>query len=167
MATRHSTAARRGKPRTTSSKHALAAVPPTPRTRDRASPGTRVQDYGAGISAVTRRATWIISTTSPKTVDDLPFVSRSGDGASGSWWDVMPPKTDYYHAHEMLGRAYAFDVLDLMHTPGADCPPRILEYVMTAVANRQSSIDDWPALAVAQGFFGAISEFLVTGSSDR
>lgn len=61
---------------------------------------------------------WLVSSSSPRNVDELNFTSRDSDGAI-RWRDVTPQKIDYYHAHQMLGRTYAFELLDLINNPKA------------------------------------------------
>lgn len=48
-----------------------------------------------------------------RSVDDLSFTSRDHLGRI-RWWDITPPKTDYWHAHVEHGRAYARELLGLM-----------------------------------------------------
>ncbi len=85
----------------------------------------KIKEHGAGIMESKRKTTWLLCGNLPKTSDDLPFVSRDTEGGT-NWWSVIPPNTDYWHAHQVLGRAYAFDLLDLIHNPEAEFPEHIL-----------------------------------------
>lgn len=106
---------------------------------------------------------WYVSSFAAKTVDELNFTSRDANGRI-NWWDVTPPKTDYYHAHEMLGRAYAFELLDLIHNDRAEpVSPQILSYIASEIIRHGAAMPD----GLCSGFFGAISEYLVTGKVDR
>jgi hypothetical protein len=102
----------------------------------------------------------------PESADDLSFTSRDGSGRI-NWWDVTPPKTDYWHVHEMLGRAYAFELLDLINRPGSKEPPHVVTYVCQAVGRWSASVKNSAAGGMAAGFFDVIGEFLETGSADR
>lgn len=106
---------------------------------------------------------WYVPDGAPCCVDDLNFTSRDPQGRL-NWWDVTPPKTDYWHAHQMLGRAYAFDLLDLLHNKRAEpIPPHAFGYIACAIARRGFAMPD----GLYSGFFAAISEYLVTGEVDR
>lgn len=121
---------------------------------------------GTGMSYTRRAHKWAITGDGPKKPDDLSFTSRDAEGRM-VWWNVTPPKTNYWHVHEMLGRAYAFEVLDLLNTPDAECPERIVSYI-TLDMHRWSHTVPWCAAeGIMHGFFDALSEYLVTGSADR
>lgn len=99
-------------------------------------------------------------------VDKLSFTSRDAEGRI-CWWDVTPPKTDYWHVHELLGRAYAFEVLDLIKAPDAEYPEHMLAYIAEAMARWSPSSLPWAPEPMRHGFFGAISEYLTKGTVDR
>lgn len=106
---------------------------------------------------------WYVPEGAPCTVDDLNFTSRDPQGRI-IWWDVTPPKTDYWHAHEMLGRAYAFELLDLIHNhKAAKLTPHTFGFIACDIARRGAAMPD----GLYSGFFAAISEFLLTGEVDR
>lgn len=113
------------------------------------------------ISKKSRR--WSVPDGAPCCVDDLNFTSRNPQGRL-NWWDVTPPKTDYWHAHEMLGRAYAFELLDLIHNhKAAKLTPHTFGFIACDIARRGGAMPD----GLYSGFFAAISEYLVTGEVDR
>ncbi len=121
------------------------------------------KDLGYGLE-VNRRTTWVVTNNSPKSVDDLSFTSRGERGVT--WWDVTPPKTHYWHAHEMLGRAYAFELLDLINRPSKE-RPNVAAYVLKAVGQWSVSADRLADGGMADGFFAVIGEFLETGTAAR
>ena len=85
-----------------------------------------------------------------------------------NWWSVTPPKTDYWHVHHMLGRAYAFELLDLLHNPAATADhASVLGYISTSIAYWTQTVAGSAATGMADGFFCAISEFVSTGTADR
>lgn len=113
------------------------------------------------MSKKTRR--WLVPTRAPRTPDDLNFTARDHQGRI-DWWSVTPPKTDYWHAHQMLGRAHAFELLDLIHNKHAEpIPPHLFGYIASDIARRGFALPD----GLYSGFFAAISEYLVTGEVDR
>lgn len=114
-----------------------------------------------------RQTRWHVPLTAPKTVDDLTFTSRDADGRI-VWWDVTPPKTNYGHVHEMLGRAYAFEVLDLLNNPQAEADNAgALGYIMDAISRSRGTSSGGAGEGMASGFFSVISEYVATGSADR
>lgn len=54
-----------------------------------------------------------------KSINNLSFTSRDNLG-SIVWWDVTPPKTEYWAVHHMLGRAYGYELIDLLYAPESD-----------------------------------------------
>lgn len=98
-----------------------------------------------------------------KTVDDLSFTSRNHLG-NINWWDVTPPKTDYWHAHEMLGRAYGFELLDFIHNQDKtdEASDHTLAFILAAITRKHHPNDGLPF-----GFFEVISEYLITGVTQR
>jgi hypothetical protein len=125
----------------------------------------RVKKLAYGFE-VSRRTTWLVPKSGPpKSADDLSFTSRDSEGRI-NWWDVTPPKTNYWHAHEMLGRAYAFELLDLINRPSKE-RPNVAAYVCKAVGQWSMSADRSADGGMADGFFAVIGEFLETGTADR
>lgn len=113
------------------------------------------------MSKISRR--WFVPDGAARTVDDLNFTSRDAQNRL-IWWDVTPPKTDYWHAHQMLGRAYAFDLLDLLHNKQAEpIDPHTFGHIACDIARRGFAMPD----GLYSGFFAVISEYLVTGEVDR
>lgn len=106
---------------------------------------------------------WHVPGGSPCSVDDLNFTSRDPEGRI-CWWDVTPPKNDYWHVHQMLGRAYAFELLDLIHNKQAGTiTPHAFGFIACDITRRGFAMPD----GLYSGFFDAISEYLVTGEVDR
>ena len=105
-------------------------------------------------------AEWHVPSIARRTVDGLSFTSRDPDGGI-CWWDVTPPKTDYWHAHEMLGRAHALELIDLM----GDCEldEHTFASIATEIVRRGHTMNE----GLYYGFFCAISEYLITGEVDR
>jgi hypothetical protein len=95
--------------------------------------------------------------------DSLSFTSREPIGRI-RWWDVTPPKTDYWHAHEMLGRAYALELLDLIQDENREISDHIFGHIATSIVRQGRTIEN-DGLYI--GFFHAISEYLVTGKVKR
>src|SRR6266705_3577058 len=109
-----------------------------------------VKDLGYGLE-VNRRTTWLVPKSgSPQSAEDLSFTSRDERGIN--WWNVTPQKTDYWHAHEMLGRAYAFELLDLIHRPSKERAD-VAAYVLKAVGQWSESADRLADGGMADGFF--------------
>ena len=143
---------------------ATVAASSSKRKPARAKLPREVKDLGFGLE-VNRQTTWVVSNEhSPKSVDDLSFTSRGERGIN--WWDVVPPKTDYWHVHEMLGRAYAFELLDLINRPSKE-RPHVAAYVCKAVGQWSVSADRLADGGMADGFFAVIGEFLETGTANR
>jgi hypothetical protein len=111
-----------------------------------------------------RKAEWYVPGNAPKTADDLTFTSRDSNGCI-CWWDVTLPKTDYWHAHVVLGRAYAFEFLDLINNPEAEEFEHILSYIVSAQMRWRGH--DPCGGAIVEGFHQVISEYVVTGSASR
>jgi hypothetical protein len=132
-------------------------------TAKRARKPSPIEDFG--IARIQKRSSWLVPSSAAKTVDDLSFTSRDAAGRM-CWWDVTPPKTEYWQAHVVLGRAYAFELLDLIHNPEADVPPKIIGYIAQDIF-RWSRVQPWGAGGVPHGFFEALSEFMVTGTTNR
>jgi len=117
-------------------------------------------------SVASRTTRWYVASDAPRTPKDLPFVSGD-DGAHGlNWLEVTLPKTDYWHAHQVLGRAYALDLLDLLNNPKAEFPKHILSYIVTAQMAWKPQNDPC-GRAVVHGFHEVLSEYLATGTADR
>jgi hypothetical protein len=118
------------------------------------------------LLTVFRKTKWIISPRSPKTADDLTFTSRDDLGRI-RWWDVTPPKTDYWRVHVVLGRAYAFELLDLLNNPESGDEKNTMSYISQAVCRWGPTVAGTAATGMADGFFAVLSEFLATGTADR
>ena len=87
----------------------------------RSGRGLKAKAYpGLGFET-SRKTQWLVSSSAPKSVDDLSYTSRDAIGRI-NWWDVSPPKTNYWGVHQMLGRAYAFEILDLLNNPALRPP---------------------------------------------
>lgn len=84
----------------------------------RSSRNLKTKEYFPGMVKASRKTRWLVSSTSPKSVDELTFTSRDELGPI-NWWDVAIPKTNYWDVHHTLGRAYAFELFDLLHNPEA------------------------------------------------
>ena len=108
-----------------------------------------------------KRGKWITSSSSPKTVDDLEFTSRDESGAI-NWWDVQEPRTQYWEVHRQLGRAYAIDLLDLIHNANAEIDPKTFGYIASAIVRQRPQMD-----GLHIGFFERISEYLIAGDVNR
>ena len=125
----------------------------------------KLKDIGFGKEAK-RRFVWVLGDDAPKSVDDLAFVGRDTEGRM-NWWSVTPPKTNYWHAHQVLGRAYAFQLLDLMNNPEAECPEHIVSYIVDSMAHWKRSVPGCVGEAMPHGFFEVLSEYLTTGNVNR
>lgn len=115
-------------------------------------------------SGASKRAPWLIPSDAPTKPDDLTFFGRDAKGLA-NWWSVTLPRTSYWHAHQVLGRAYAFELLDLINNPQAEFPEHILAYIVAAQA--RSSEPDPCGGAVVFGFHEVLSEYLATGTASR
>lgn len=123
---------------------------------------TSLADHGLVLRK--RKTRWYTSNLSPKTVDELTFFGRNEAGFA-NWWNVTLPKTDYWHAHQVLGRAYAFELLDLLNNPESEFPEHILSYIVGAQLRWQGK--DPCGGAVVHGFHEVLSEYLATGTANR
>jgi hypothetical protein len=112
---------------------------------------------------VARETSWYVSSDAPTKPEDLPFVGRDEKGIS--WWSVTLPKTDYWDAHQVLGRAYALGLLDLLNNPNAKFPEHILSYIVDAQM-RWNGPDPCGG-AIVHGFHEVLSEYLATGTARR
>jgi hypothetical protein len=126
---------------------------------------SKAKDVGSGIKEVKRTTKWLVCGSSPKKVEDLPFVGSVG--SSSYWWTVTPPKTDYEGVHRKLGRAYAFDLLDLVHSPDAEIPEHIIGCIAEAMMRWSRTVEPCAGEAIPHGFFEVLSEYLVTGRVNR
>lgn len=118
-------------------------------------PGTRI-----------KQTKWLLPPDAPRKPEDLNFVARDELGRL-DWWRVDPPKTDYWHVHQVLGRAYAFELLDLMNNPAAEYPPHILAYITSAMWRWSAQVGGAASDGIAHGFFEVLSEFLGDGNVKR
>ena len=122
----------------------------------------RVEGMSGGLRK--RKSEWYVSGNAPKSADDLTFTSRDSNGCI-CWWDVTLPKTDYWSAHVVLGRAYAFEFLDLINNPEAEESEHILSHIVSAQMRWRGH--DPCGGAIVEGFHQVISEYAVTGSASR
>jgi hypothetical protein len=137
------------------------------KTARSATKGLKVKAMGETMRVASRKTQWIVSAGAAKTVDELTFTSRDAEGRI-RWWDVNPPRTDYWPAHRMLGRAYAFEVLDLINNPDAtDTPRHQLRCILGAIADWLPTVHGTSASGMADGFHSVISEYVATGTADR
>lgn len=125
----------------------------------------RLKDIGDGMRVANRKTEWILAGKPIQSVDDLSFFHRDGNGVN--WWDVVPPKTSYWHVHQLLGRAYAFELLDLLNNPDAEYPDRILTCITGAMRKQSKMKNSWEGEAIQDGFFEVLSEYLGTGKVSR
>lgn len=129
--------------------------------------GLKVRTYGPGLVEASRKTKWLLSHKDKESVDDLSFTSRDKVGRL-NWWDVQAPKTTYWPVHHMLGRAYAFEVLSLLNNPDANCDNKCaIGFISTAIAKWLPSVAGTAATGIADGFFGAIGEYVATGTANR
>lgn len=126
----------------------------------------KAKDVDLGLKEVKRQHHWLLCGNIPKKVEDLPFVCTDSEGRF-NWWTVTPPKTDYWHAHKMLGRAYAFDLLDLVHNPEAEKPEHIVGCIADAMMRWRTTVEPCAGEGIPRGFFEVLSEYLVTGRVNR
>ena len=136
-------------------------------TVNRSRKSLKVSEYVPGIVKASRKTRWLVRTKSAKSADDLTFTSRDQKGCI-NWWDVVAPKTDYWGVHHSLGRAYAFEVLDFLNNPESeDVNGSELGFICGAIARWLPTVAGTAATGMADGFYGAISEFVSTGTVDR
>lgn len=99
-------------------------------------------------------------------VDSLTFTSRDSKGLI-RWWDVTAPKTDYWHTHYSLGRAYALELIDMIQSANK----RTREEGKHTFGHIASTIvrqaDEIPNDGLYIGFFDTVSECLITGDVAR
>lgn len=109
-------------------------------------------------------AKWRVPSDAARNVDQLSFTSRDAKGIM-RWWDVTPPKTDYWGPHEALGRAYAYEFLDLVHS--SDKPKKLYKHTFGFIASEIVRRGHTTSEGLYFGFFEVISEYLVTGKVVR
>ena len=127
----------------------------------------KTKPYLPGMVKASRKTRWLVGPHAPKTVDDLTFTSRD-EGGRINWWDVTIPKTNYWHVHQMLGRAYAFEVLDLLNNPeAAEDNTHVMGCISGAIARWMPHAMGAAASGMADGFFGVMSEYISTGTANR
>ncbi|WP_326536856.1 hypothetical protein [Pseudorhodoferax sp.] len=134
---------------------------------DKTRRGLKAKPFpGVGFET-SRKTAWIVSTNAPKTADELTFTARDAEGRM-IWWDVTPPRTNYWHVHEMLGRAYAFEVLDLLNNPSAEKDNEwTVGFTLGAIARWLPDVSGSAASGIADGFFKVIGEYAATGTASR
>lgn len=133
---------------------------------DKKNSTTHVKNFGSGIMQTSRKTKWLITTDAPKCPEDLHFVGRDSAGRI-IWWNVTPPNTDYWGAHQSLGKAYAFELLDMVNNPEAEFPPHVLAYVTDAIRRWSPGVSHCAAEGMTHGFFGVLSEYISTGTANR
>lgn len=128
----------------------------------------KVRPLGGACVLASRKSQWIVSSRAAKNADELSFTSRDAEGRI-CWWDVAPPRTTYWHAHEMLGRAYAFEALDLINNPHAEGhgSEHDLGFILGAIGRWLPSVQGTAASGMADGFFAVVSEYVSTGTARR
>ena len=133
----------------------------------RSNGNLKAKPYLPGMVKSSRKTRWLVGSLAPKSTDDLTFTTRE-ENASFNWWNVTPPKTEYWAAHYELGRAYAYELLDLLNNPEAiDDNTHVLGCISTSIARWMPSVAGSAATGMADGFFSVISEFVSTGTADR
>ncbi|MDH5612223.1 MAG: hypothetical protein OEY66_07185 [Gammaproteobacteria bacterium] len=121
----------------------------------------KLKEYSPGIQQATIKLEWQVSSDAPKTVDDLYFTKREPNGCI-NWWAVTKP-SNYYSANYMVGRAHAFDVIELMFNPKAkNLNDGLLSNIAINMAENHKTDD-----GVMRGFFSAFSELLLNGKVVR
>ncbi|WP_124523695.1 MULTISPECIES: hypothetical protein [unclassified Burkholderia] len=126
----------------------------------------KFKDYGGGIREATKRIKWSVSSSAPCTPEDLPFTARDENGHM-VWWSVVPPNTDYYAVHHTLGRAYAFELLDLLNNPEGEFNEHILSFITGNMLRSVQRSGDWREATMVEGFFAVVSEYISTGQVSR
>lgn len=114
------------------------------------------------MQAPSARAELPTSPCATSDVDNLSFTSRDPEGRI-RWWDVTPPKTDYWHVHEMLGRAYAFEFIDLIQEKDKKLSKHTFGFIASEIVRQGRTMND----GLYFGFFCAISEYLIEGRVSR
>ena len=105
-----------------------------------------------------RRAMPSRKASAHRTVDELSFTARDARGLM-VWWNFTPPSTQYWPAHFDLGRAYAYEALELMRDPNLQPEQdRALGFILAAVARWLPSVAGTAAAGIADGFFATIGE---------
>ena len=133
----------------------------------RSNRNLKTKEYFPGMMKASRKTLWLVGPNAPKSVEELTFTSRNKDGGF-DWWSVTVPKTEYWGVHYELGRAYAFELLDLLHNPEAtDDDTHVLGCISTSIARWMQTVAGSAATGMADGFFSVISEFVSTGTADR
>lgn len=122
----------------------------------------RVEGLAGGYRQSKTR--WYVPSDAAKTADDLTFTSRDADGRI-CWWDVTLPKTRYWSAHQILGRAYAFELLDLINNPESKESEHMLTFIVQAQMRWRGQ--DPCGGAVVYGFHEVLGEYLATGTASR
>ncbi len=106
------------------------------------------------------RAKWVVSSSAASNVDELYFTSRDAEGRI-CWWDVTPPKTNRWHVHAALGRAFAIDLLDLIHN--GEKTEALYKHTFGFIASEIVRCGSTMDTGLYDGFFCTISEYLITG----
>jgi hypothetical protein len=132
-----------------------------------ASKSIRTRGKPQPLPGPTSRTTqWLLGPAAARSVDELSFTTRDELGRI-DWWNVTPPKTDYWPAHQQLGRAYAFELLDLLNNPRAVDQQRVLSSVLGSIARWLPGVAGTGAEGMADGFFAVVDEYVATGSANR
>ncbi|MET0063204.1 MAG: hypothetical protein ABW176_13010 [Candidatus Thiodiazotropha endolucinida] len=99
-------------------------------------------------------------------VDSLNFTSRDSKGLI-CWWDVTAPKTNYWHTHYSLGRAYALELIDMIQLANEKVREERKSTFGAIASTIVRKADEIPNDGLYMGFFDTISEFLITGDVAR
>jgi hypothetical protein len=83
------------------------------------------------------------------------------------WWSVTPAKTDYWNVHKILGRAYAFELFDLLNNPAAESNEHVLGCIAAAMLSTVSRTGDWREATMVEGFSDVVGEYISTGKVNR
>ncbi len=116
-----------------------------------------------GLRQTKRNIKWYVPSQAATKAQDLNFTGKDEQGRM-TWWDVTPPKTDYCHPHHALGKAYAFEFLDLIHNPDAEKSEHMFSFIACEIVRKRLSM---PNESLYAGFFDVISQYLITGEVGR
>lgn len=99
-----------------------------------------------------------------QSIDDLSFTSRDEEGGR-IWWEVEPPKTHSWAVQQALGRAYALEVIDLIHNPESEVSGAEVGFICSSLATwaGENKNND----GIPMGFFEALGEYMVNGDIAR
>lgn len=117
---------------------------------------------------------WLLPQRAPVGASDLHFTRATPTIVGGktswqieNWFDVVLPATDYSHAHESLGRAHAFEIIDALRNPDGWVDPGHFGCIFSALCRWSERTKHVCKESYLYGFGSVLGEYIQTHRADR